>query len=399
AVLGAAGFVAGRYARVDHAVGADVMVDAQQPGGLALAVGGVVVLADGEADIAGLLAGRYGLLRVGRVVGPAPVDAAAVLALVVRPARAAGEVPAVAHVPGGLGEGGGGGDPFLRLDEGTLPADGALLGAVHDRDVEADVVVLVLVVRAENPVQRVVAAGLEVELVAGAEIVGMVGAVFLVHAVGGETGRHVDAAVLVEVALARVAVEARHVGQFEVVVDDPVHPAAYRVGAAVQVRRHVDQRGPEILPRTRMLHQVHARRAAILEVLVREIPEEAVAGPPAGAHARGGLVLGVVLRALLHEQVGVDRPEVGRIAAGGEIVGLLLRQRRDLPHRVLVVDVAIVLFVHGGHAHREGVADRQVHRRAHAALVVVAQPDAAVAVETAIDVGLDGVEADRAGGG
>jgi len=91
---------------------------------------------------------------------------------------------------------------------------------------------------------------------------------------------------------------------------------------------------------------------------------------PQQRQARCALVLGAVLVAARDEQVRVDRAETGRVGAGRQVGGALRLDRRVL--EALVVDIAVVAFVHHGEAQRRIVGDRDVDRAAHAQSVVVA---------------------------
>ncbi len=329
-----------------------------------------------------------------------------------RIAQAAGEVQCAGEVPGGLAEGGFGGNRLLGLDEGALPVDRALLGAAEDRDVETDTVVFGGVVQAEDPVHGVLAGGLQLQFVAVVEIVRAVGTVFL-EAVRdawpgrrGEAGRHRCAAVLVEIGGAAEARIAGDIGQVQVIVDAVVDAAAQGADVAVQIRRRIDQGRPEFLARPRVLQQVHIGRAAVDEILVGDVPGEAVQRLPQRAEACRALVLRVIAGAALHEQVGVQRLErdrradslrVGVVGCNDRIGrGVLVGQRGM--RRPLVFDVAVVLLVDESEAQRQRTADRQVERAARAVAVVVAQA-ALHAAEAIVQHRLGGLHVDRADGG
>jgi hypothetical protein len=321
--------------------------------------------------------------------------AADVGALVVGVAQPAGQVQRIGRVVGGLAEEGRRLHGFLGLDERTLPADGALLGAVHDRDVEADAVVFGRVVRTENPVDVALAGRLQRHFVAVVRVLGPVGAVLLVAGAGGEAGRHLDAAILVEGARAGEARPARHVRQVHAVADGVVDAAAHGVGIALEIRRGVDQGRPQLFAGARHLHQVHVGRAAIEELLVRHVPAQVFRRLQQQADTQRTLVLGVVLRPALHEQVVVDRLEVGQVAAAGQEGGLLLGHR--VARGRLVVDVAVVLLLGERKTDRCGVAQRHVERTAHADAVVAAQAHLDVA-ELLLEHRLGGLHVDRTDG-
>ena len=236
AVLQAAGLVAGGHAGVGEEVLREVPVRAAQPRGLGAGVVAVVVAGAEARARGGRVGGRVDRQLVQVRAVPAPVDAAFVLAVVPGEARAAGQVHGVGEVPGRLAEHGLGAHGLLRLDERALPADRALLRAVGDGDVEADAVVLGGVVRAQDPVDVVLADRLQLQFVAVVLVVRPVGAVFLHRRAAGEAGGHRGAAGLVEVARALELRVAGGVVQRQVVAQVPVDAAAERVDVAVEVR-------------------------------------------------------------------------------------------------------------------------------------------------------------------
>ncbi len=147
-----------------------------------------------------------------------------------------------------------------------------MLGAVEDGDIEADVVLLGRVVQAKLPVDVALAGRLQFQLVAVVHIVRRDGIVGLVATARGEARRHIGAAVLVEIGRAAEARVAGDIGQLHRVIDCILKAAADRIAVAVQERRRVDQGGPGLLAGALGLQQVHARRSAVGELLVGDVP-------------------------------------------------------------------------------------------------------------------------------
>ena len=315
-----------------------------------------------------------------------------------RVARAARKSQRIADVPGRLREARVRIDGFLRLNERTLPRHRSLRRAIEDRDVEADRVVFGGVVEAKNPVDRIVAGRFQIEFVARALVARIIRAVVLIGRSGGEARGHLHAAVLIEIAGAVELRPARDIAQGHRRVDVPIDATSQRIRRAIELRRGVGEDRPEVLPRSRMLHQVCIGRAAIAEIFEREIPADRLARIPQRADARGGLILRAVLRPARHVDVRIDRLERFRRAARADVCGALAFHRWQLTVWILKVDVTVVLFVCDRDTERERIAERHIHRCACADVVVVADFEFAVAV-VAAELGFGGLEIHRTDGG
>ena len=217
--------------------------------------------------------------------------------------------------------------------------------------------------------------------------------VFLPDAARADAGRQHRAAVLVEAHRAAVLRKAGNIVESEVGVQVPAEAAADVVAVAVDPGSAVAQRRPVLLARTRGLHQVGARGAAVGEVFVGDVPAQVGIDLPQQADAGGGLVLGAVFLVADHVVVRVDRAEGCRVAAGGHKGGLLVRERHA--GEFLVIDVAVVLLVHDRKAQGCVIGQRHVEGAARAVALVVA--DAALDIAgTAVQGRLHGLDVHRA---